>query len=330
LLFAPEAGAPFAVVAESWRMRKFTLGSFDLSLASFLDAQHTTLWLFCLALAVHWTRRYATDQHIVQRYLVAKSDAAATRAAFWSAMLCAPIFGGFMFAGACLAGFFQLAHAPLPPSADSAMPWFLVHYMPTGLLGLVVAAILAASMSTVSADLSSVGTVLTVDYYQYLFPNASDQARVWCGRVMIVLSGILIVVIGLLLLPDKDSLPLMERFVTITSILSGGTLGLFCLGFFTRTATRRGCYIGMAACVVFMAWAILTEPQEHLVDLRFNFPFNPVLIGLCSHLVLFGTGYLSSRWLGGHVPVEVDELTYWALSRKRPAVEVPVAAGGNS
>ena len=80
LLFAPEAGAPFAVVAETWRMGKLTLGSWDFSLTSFTDPKLTTTWLFCLAYAVQWTRRYATDQHIVQRYLVAESDEAASRA----------------------------------------------------------------------------------------------------------------------------------------------------------------------------------------------------------------------------------------------------------
>ena len=77
LMFAPEAGAPFAVVAETWRQGKLTLGSWDLSLKTFTDPALTTTWLFCLAYAVQWTRRYATDQHIVQRYLVAKSDEAA-------------------------------------------------------------------------------------------------------------------------------------------------------------------------------------------------------------------------------------------------------------
>ncbi|MSU48237.1 MAG: hypothetical protein EXS37_03955 [Opitutus sp.] len=319
LLFAPEAGAPFAVVGETWRQGRLTLGSWDFSLASFTDPKLTTTWLFSLAYAVQWTRRYATDQHIVQRYLVAKTDEAASRAAFWSAMLCVPVFVVFMFAGACLSGFFTLAHAPLPPVADSAMPYFLAHYMPVGLLGLVVAAILAAAMSTVSADLSSVGTVLTTDYFQHFYPGSSDRARLLCGRVMIAVAGALTVVAAWLLLPEKDSAPLMERVIMIASILSGGTLGLFCLGFLTRTATRQGCYIGVACCAVFTAWAILTEPRHRVVDLGFNFPLNPILIGVCGHLVLFGTGWLASRIFGGDRPADVDRLTYYGLKDAKAA-----------
>ncbi len=315
LMFAPEAGPPFAVVGETWRLGKLTLGSWDLSPSSLTDPQLTTTWLFCLAYAVQWTRRYATDQHIVQRYLVAKSDEAASRAAFWSAMLCVPVFVTFMFAGACLAGFFSLAHVAQPPVPDSAMPWFLAHYMPVGLLGLVVAAILAAAMSTVSADLSSVGTVLTTDYFQFFFPNASDRARLLCGRVMILLGGALTVVAAWLLLPEEGSAPLMERVITIASILSGGTLGLFCLGFLTRSATRRGCYVGIACGAAFTAWAIVTQPRARLVDLGFNFPLNPILIGIGSHLVLFATGWLASRLLGGHRPDNVEDLTVFGLKR---------------
>ncbi len=319
LLFAPEAGAPFGVVAETWRQGKLTLGSWDLSWKTFTDPALTTTWLFCLAYAVQWTRRYATDQHIVQRYLVAKSDEAASRAAFVSALLCVPVFVIFMFAGACLAGFFSLAQVPPPPVADSAMPYFLANFMPVGLLGLVVAAILAAAMSTVSADLSSVGTVLTTDYYLHFRPDASDRTRLLCGRVMIAAAGAITVIAAWLLLPEKGSAPLMERVILIASILSGGTLGLFCLGFLTTTATRQGCYVGMACCLAYTAWALLTIGREPVLDLgSFKFPLNPILIGVVGHLVLFGTGWLVSKVLGGHRPEEVERLTIYGLKRATP------------
>jgi SSS family solute:Na+ symporter len=238
------------------------------------------------------------------------------------------VFVTFMFAGACLAGFFSLANVPPPPVADSAMPYFLAHYMPVGLLGLVVAAILAAAMSTVSADLSSVGTVLTTDYFLHLRPQASDRAKLLCGRMMIVAAGALTVVAAWLLLPDKNSAPLMERVIMIASILSGGTLGLFCLGFLTRTASRQGCYIGVACCAVFTAWAILTEPRHRVIDLGFNFPLNPILIGVCGHLVLFGTGWIASRIVGGDVPSDVERLTYFGLKKYRTAPATRPAAAG--
>ncbi|MFM7750009.1 MAG: sodium:solute symporter family transporter, partial [Opitutaceae bacterium] len=112
LLFAPEAGAPFAVVGEAWRAGRLTLGSTDLSWASLFDHERTTLWLFLITYSIQWARRYVTDQHIVQRYLIARTDAEASRAAVNGALICVPVFFTFIFSGACLHGFFALAGVP--------------------------------------------------------------------------------------------------------------------------------------------------------------------------------------------------------------------------
>jgi len=309
LLFAPEAGEPFAVLGEAGRRGLLTFGSLDFSWASLFDPQATTLWIFLLVYGVNWTRRYSCDQNLVQRYLAARTDAEATRAARLGATLCVPVWAMFMLAGACLPGFFALAGLPGPALADDAMPYFMAHFLPPGLVGLVLAAILAAAMSTVSADLNSVATVVTADYFTPAFPAASDRAKLRCGRLVVVLAGLLAAGIGLLLVPSQGAAPLMERALTVTTILSGGTLGLFSLGFLTRTATRRGCYIGIACCVAFTTWALLTEPRHRLWDAGVNFPLNPIFIGLFGHAVLFGAGWLSSRLLGGHRPADVEQLT---------------------
>lgn len=319
LLFAPEAGAPFAVVGEAWRGGRLTFGSWELSWRSLFDTQATTAWLFLITYMVQWSRRYITDQHLVQRYLIARSDAEASRATFTGALICVPVFFIFMFAGSCMYGFFQLAGVSGPEIGDNIMPFFLANYMPTGLLGLVVAAILAAAMSTTSSDLNSVATVATTDYFATFFPHLSDRARLLFGRVMIMVGGALAASCAILLIPEKGLAPVMERAVTIAAILSGGTLGLFTLGFATRTATRRGCYVGMACCLAFMTWAILSQPKARIVDFGFNFDMNPILIGIFGHLVLFSTGWIASRLFGGYRPDNVEDLTFWSHKLRRDA-----------
>lgn len=318
LLFAPEAGAPFAVVGEAWRGGRLTLGSWDFSWRSLFDIQHTTLWLFLLTYFVQWSRRYITDQHLVQRYLIARTDREASRAAVTGALICVPVFFTFMFTGACLYGFFKLSGNPGPEIGDNVMPFFMMHYLPTGLLGLVVAAILAAAMSTVSSDLNSVATVATTDYFTTFFPGSSDSARLLCGRVMVFVGGFLAAWAAILLIPEKGLAPVMERALTIAAILSGGTLGLFCLGFLTRTATRAGCYTGMACCVLFLTWAILSQPKARVVDFGFNFEMNPILIGFFGHIVLFTTGLIASKVFGGYRPANVGDLTFWSRARSLP------------
>ena len=321
LLFAPEAGAPFAVVGEAWRGGRLTLGSWDFSWASLFDTKMTTTWLFTITAAIQWARRYVTDQHLVQRYLLARTDAEASRAAVTGALICVPVFFTFMFIGSCFYGFFKLANVPPPELGDSIMPYFMMNYLPTGILGLVSAAILAAAMSTVSSDLTSVATVATTDYFATFLPGTSERTRLLFGRAMVGLGGLLAAGSAILLIPEKGAAPVMERAITIAAILSGGTLGLFCLGFLTRRATRRGCYIGMACCLAFTAWAVATEPRHRLADLGFNFEMNPILIGVFGHLVLFVTGYVASRLFGGWRPDNVDQLTF----HSRPAVENPSA-----
>jgi SSS family solute:Na+ symporter len=322
LLFAPEAGAPFAVVAEAWRGGRLTLGSWDWSWSSLFDSTHTTVWLFTLTAAVQWARRYVTDQHLVQRYLLARTDAEASRAAVSGALICVPVFFTFMFIGACFYGFFSLAKVTPPELGDSIMPYFMMNYLPAGVLGLVSAAILAAAMSTVSSDLASVSTVVTTDYFANFLPNTSERARLLFGRCMVAVGGLFAAGSAILLIPEKGAAPVMERAIVIAAILSGGTLGLFCLGFLTRRATRRGAYVGMASCLVFTAWAVATEPRQRMLDLGFNFEMNPILIGFLGHVVLFVTGYVASLALGGYRPDDVERLTF----RHRPASN---STGGN-
>jgi solute:Na+ symporter, SSS family len=320
LLFAPEAGPPGAVLGAAWRAGRLDLGNFDLSWAALTNPDTTVQWLFVLAYAVNWGRRYIADQHMVQRYLIARTDAEASRGALWNAFLCLPIYATFMLIGACLYGYYQLTSEAPPALADQVVPHFIVTHMPAGVVGLILAAILSASMSSISADLNSVATVLTTDYLGHFRPQTSDRARLRFGRVMVLIGGGLACFAALLLVPKEGIRSVMERGVTIAAILSGGTLGLFFLGFLTRRATREGCYAGIAACVVFTAWGLLTEPTNRVVDLGFNFNLNPILIGVLGHMILFGVGYLYSLMIGGWRPERVDRLTF-----RRPSAMVSAA-----
>ena len=220
-----------------------------------------------------------------------------------------------MFIGACLFGYYKLTQQAPPLLVDNVVPYFIVNNMPAGIVGLILAAILAASMSSVSGDLNSIATVLTRDYLNYLRPEASDKFQLVFGRLMVAVAGAVTMLIAILLIPEQGLASVMERAVTIAAILSGGMLGLFFLGFLTRKATRTGCYIGIVSCLLFTAWALLTEPKNHLVDLPLNFGLNPILIGVLSHIVLFGIGYVASLIFGGYCPEDVERLTIYGRVR---------------
>lgn len=311
IIFAPEIGPPGAAVAEAWRMGRLGLGNWSFTWSDWFSPENNTVWLFVIAYFIQWSRRYITDQHMVQRYLIARSDREASRGAMAGALFCLPIFAIFMLSGACLAGYFSLAHDAGPALSDEVMPYFMANYLPHGLVGLLAAAVMAASMSTVAGDLNSVSTVATTDHFATFFPRTSDATRLRFGRIAVLAGGLIAAWIAVLLIPTEGGVPVIERTIVIATIISGGTLGLFFLGFLSRTATRRGCYIGIVCCVLFTAWALLTQPGSRVIDLGFNYEMNPILIGAGSHVVLFVTGWVASRLFGGHLPENIDALTCW-------------------
>ena len=316
LLFAPEAGPPFAVVGEAWRQGRFAVGSTEASWQSLQGSGTPTLWVFLFAMAIQWSRRFICDQHMVQRYLLAKTDAEARRGTLLGALLSLPVLVLFNLIGALLFGFYRLAPAEPPAIGDQVLPYFIVHHLPAGLVGLMLAAILAASMSSMSSDLNSLATVLTRDYMHRFWPRLSDSTLLRLGRLMVSACGLLAVWLGTLLTPSESTLPIAEKALTVAVILSAGSLGLFSLGFLTRRATRTGAYAGIVACVLFTTWGVLTEPGSRLLDLgRFNFELNTILVGVLGHFVLFGVGYLVSRGFGGYRPADLDDLVGFRRSR---------------
>ena len=309
LLFAPEAGAPFAVVAAAWDGGRFSVGSTDASFDTLLDPDQRTVWMFMLAMTVQWSRRYICDQHMVQRYLIARSDKEASRGTLIGAWLSIPVLIAFNLIGAFLFGFYELSGAEQPALGDQVFPHFIANHLPSGLVGLMLAAILAASMSSMSSDLNSISTVLTRDYLQRFLPNVSQKAQLRFGRSAVVAIGLIGAGMGIALIPRGDVAPIAERALVIAVIVSAGSLGLFALGALTRSATREGAYVGIFACVAFTAWAVLTEPGAQLLDLGWlNFSLNAILIGVLGHVVIFLTGYVASRVLGGFRPANVDDL----------------------
>jgi solute:Na+ symporter, SSS family len=329
VIFAPEVGDPMGIIRTSWEAGKYSFGSWEFSWRMLFDRETTTIWIFFFAYFIQWSRRYITDQHIVQHYLIAKTDRSASRGAFMGALSCLPIFFIFMFIGGSFYGFFQMHPGDMGPlKPDEVMPYFLAHYIPSGVLGLILAAILAAAMSTVSADLNSIATVLTTDYFGNILPKASDKVRLIFGRCMVLFGGILASTIAVLLLPEEGAEPLMKRAITIATIISGGTLGLFCLGFLTTRATRTGAYVGIAACLLFTSWALLSNPGasgSRIIDFGFNWEMNSMLIGVFGHFVLFGTGYLVSILFGGYRPDNVRRLTVYELKNVEPSAAPPPA-----
>ncbi len=289
-LFRPEAG-PAAVLNTAWEGGKFGLGNWGFSLVA------NNIWIYILGGGIWAVQRYALDQHIVQKYLVARSDREARISAYFGAVACLPVWLLFFLLGACLWAFFQLNGAELPADVgavkDNIVAYFIKTQLPVGITGLVIAALIAAAMSSLDSDLNSMATVIVDDYYARLCPASTDRQRLWLGRLAVSVLGIGSIVFSQFWIGIGTA---MEFGIQLFSIATAGMLGLFALGALTRRANATGAITGIVVCILFTAWATFTSVKlpaldRVLLDLGpLNYRWNPFLIGVLNHLILFAVG----------------------------------------
>ena len=296
LLFRSEAG-PGAALESAWHAEKISFGPYA------WEFTHLTFSVMALNGIFYALQKYGTDQTIVQRFLATETDKKAIRASLTGALLCIPVWTLFMLIGTLLWSFYQAGGGALPQGTrpEAVFPYFIMTELPAGVTGLVLAALIAAAMSSLDSDLNCLSVVGVEDYYRRFKPEASDQQCLRVGRWIVVACGLLSIGMASLYVKTEGATVLAMVF-TLYAIFSGGIAGLLALGFFTRRANRRGVYVGISACVLFTAYAVLTTTpftvgcsKRVLVDLgAYNFPHHKYMLGVYSHLVLFVVGYLAS------------------------------------
>jgi SSS family transporter len=202
-----------------------------------------TLWSGVIGGTFLTTASHGTDQLIVQRLLAARGERQAKIALLSSGVVVFFQFSLFLMIGAMLYVFYRI----YPPAiaftrSDTIFPVFIVSHMPHGVSGLLIAAILAAAMSNLSAALNSLSSTSMVDFYIRLRPLTSEIRRIWLSRAAMVAWAL--VLFGLALLARHGG-KVIEVGLTIASVAYGGMLGVFLLGVLTRRASERGAMMGM-------------------------------------------------------------------------------------
>jgi SSS family solute:Na+ symporter len=315
-------GGPSAAFHLAVDAHKFDLGSFNFDLTS-----KTSFWIMSLYGFFWYLQKYTADQTIVQRYLVAKSDKEAIRGVALGALLCVPAWVLFMLIGTLTWAYFQLSHEALPAyvdKADKVFPYFLATKVPVGLAGLFMASLFSAAMAMLSSDMNCLSLVLVEDFYRKWRPASTDAQRLWLGKIVIAACGGLAILVAVIIAWKSERV--LSMYFTVTSVIAGGLAGLFLLAFLSPRANKQGAYIGIAACLLFTAYATFTSGKDRLLDLgSYNFAWNNVLIGVIGHLVLLVVGYLASFAFAKSAPLS-REMTLWGW-RDRQAAQ---AAGGQN
>jgi Na+/proline symporter len=188
----------------------------------------------------------------------------------------------------------------LEPSlkTDTIFPLFIMQNLPVGVVGLVIAGVFAASMSTLDSSINSVSMVIVRDFYQRLKGNGDDRTALRLGKVLtVVLGGFATVMAVIMSVSDVSSV--WELFIMLSGLILSSVGGFFLLGIFTRRASLIPAFIGAA----FGTAVVLL--------LKFQTGTSFFIYQGCGITTTFVVGYLVSRFVAN--PINVSGLTVYDL-----------------
>lgn len=233
---------------------KFSLGSFGLALTE------PTFWVVFVYGLMTNLQNYGIDQNYVQRYMTAKSTAEAVKSTLFGGLLYIPVSLVFVYIGTALFSYYTAQPDLLPEgiAGDKVFPYFIVHGLPTGVTGLVIAALFSAGMSTISTSINSSATIILTDFFKKFYRGEQSLRK---QMSVLYLSSFLVGVIGIvvgLLMMKVDGI--LDAWWKLASIFSGGMLGLFLLGLVCHHVKRVSAVIAVVVGLVVIAWMSFLAP----------------------------------------------------------------------
>ncbi len=239
---------------------KFHMLDFSLNLT-----QNYTFWAGLLGGGFLTMASHGTDQLMVQRMLAARNLRESRLALLSSGVVIFFQFTLFLLIGVGLFVFYGL-HPQAFASSDRIFPSFIVQQMPHGVAGLLVAAILAAAMSNLSAALNSLASTSVVDFYMHFRPAAESGERTLVSRAATVFWAVVLFAIAVYSIQHGGKGHVVETGLSIASVAYGALLGVFLLGTLTRYATQSGAIVGMIAgfATNFSLWLPTITPIRHI------------------------------------------------------------------
>ncbi|RMG50276.1 MAG: sodium:solute symporter [Gammaproteobacteria bacterium] len=268
-----------------------------------LALDHKTGTMMLLIGLVAWLTEYSANQNTVQRYCAAESDAAARRAMYLCAAASLPIWAFYMFLGSALWVFYRHFPADLPQAilagaerAEQIFPYFIVNELPAGVAGLVIAAALAAAMSSLDSSLNALSAVSVHDLYRrHLAPDRDEPHYLRMARRITAVCTLLMMA-GALLLLYSETRTLQHLATILTSLLGGGLLGIYLTGFLSRLGDSRAVWVGIVLTLAFTGWTLLQK--QGWLPQALTLPFDLYYTGLIGNLVMIAGIVMTAILLG--------------------------------
>ncbi len=287
LLFSMPEGPDqlFRIAAEN---KKFSMGSMSAELTT------STFWVVLIYGFVINLQNYGIDQNYIQRYMAASSEKEAKKTAFYGGLLYIPVSLLFMFIGTGLFSYFSARSGLLPAevTGDKVFPWFIVHNLPAGLTGLLIASIFAAGMSTISTSINSSATVILTDYMKRTVKG--DDTGKKSMKILYTASFIFSLLSICISIAMINVQSVLDAWWKLASIFSGGMLGLFLLGYFSKKVNNPAAIAGVVAGVLIIGWMSLSPiifTGENMQ--RYASPFHGYLSIVFGTMAIFMVGFFA-------------------------------------
>lgn len=270
------------VVATVSPLGKFQVLDFRLGPPAEFFSRTYSFWGGVIGGCFLTTASHGTEQLIVQRLLSAGSERQSRAALLSSWVVIFVQFTLFLVVGVCLFTLYQDRGMVRPAITDSIYPKFIWEQLPTGISGLVIAAILAAAMSNLSAALNALASTTVMDLWRPFVGNRVEISEsTWLRRARMATVAWGGVLLGVSLLARNWG-SVLEAGLGIASIIYGSLLGVFLLGLLTRKTTEMGAMLGMSAGLAITLYVRIFTPIAWTWY---------ILIGTA---VTFTVGYISS------------------------------------
>lgn len=285
----PEGPAQlFEIAAEHG---KFSLGSFGASLSE------STFWVLLLYGLFTNMNNYGIDQNYVQRYMTTSSTKEAIKSTMFGSLLYVPVSLIFVYIGTALFSYYNAQPELLPAGtpADQVFPHFIVHGLPTGITGLVIAAIFSAGMSTVATSINSSATIVLTDFVKHFSKkertDKKDMKTLYATSLVV---GIVGIIIGILMMQVDG---VLDAWWTLASIFSGGVLGLFLLTLISRKPHRAASITAAVAGMLVVIWIAIMQvvSPEPAINGKLAIVFGTTVIMLVGFLLTMLLGKKSKK-----------------------------------
>lgn len=225
---------------------KFSLGSMDFNLSE------RTFYTMIILGIINWLGIFAGDQNMVQRYASARSTHEARKATIVYTMIAIPMWVMFFFVGTGLFVFYLQYPDPLVTDldADQVLPYFIFTEIPPVITGIIISAVIAATMSTMDSGLNAISTVTVIDLMKPWLAKDRDDKYYFRAAHIIVGVVTLLVVAGAISFSQINKESMNDISLIVTSVFGGCLMGLFIMGFFTRAVDGFSATIALIVAVL--------------------------------------------------------------------------------